>query len=62
MIIDNIISRLDEFYGVLGKEINWSAEHFDKTDFSPDYKLGFINGLMQARDLLIDFEIKLIKE
>lgn len=54
---DEIVECLDEFWEVLGKEIQWSEDHFNSINKSYKYKVGYLMGLKAARDLLIDFEV-----
>ena len=45
---------------ILNKEIKWCNEHPDKA-FHKEYRKGFINGLIQAKYLIVEFN-KSLKE
>lgn len=52
---------VEDFYEILGEEIDWHVEHYNESDLNFMYKVGFIDGLKQAKNLLIDAEIAVIK-
>lgn len=57
-----IAISVDDMYDLLSQEIDWHREHFNEIDLSSDFKNGFIQGLFQAKNLLIDAEIEVVKK
>jgi len=58
---DKMKLDIEDIIKILDKELKWCFDNPDKT-FHKEYRKGFTNGLIQAKYLMVELELKIKKE